>query len=129
MALSVRVRRRLSPLLKLEDQRQRADFDDSVRRFDLLLRVWEEPRLGKVKSFQNLVALSCPQASFGQTKQLPANVEMLVLEIDNGAGGEDRTPDLRFTKPLHYRCATPAPVDTESGAYSVLARIALTLSA
>ena len=25
-----------------------------------------------------------------------------------GAGGEDRTPDLRFTKPLHYRCATPA---------------------
>src|SRR6187551_56821 len=26
----------------------------------------------------------------------------------NGAGGEDRTPDLRFTKPLHYRCATPA---------------------
>src|SRR3954467_10186521 len=28
---------------------------------------------------------------------------------NNGAGGEDRTPDLRFTKPLHYRCATPAP--------------------
>lgn len=28
----------------------------------------------------------------------------------NGAGGEDRTPDLRFTKPLHYRCATPAGV-------------------
>ena len=27
----------------------------------------------------------------------------------SGAGGEDRTPDLRFTKPLHYRCATPAP--------------------
>src|SRR5687768_5117117 len=26
----------------------------------------------------------------------------------NGAGGENRTPDLRFTKPLHYRCATPA---------------------
>ena len=26
----------------------------------------------------------------------------------NGAGGGDRTPDLRFTKPLHYRCATPA---------------------
>src|SRR5215210_914369 len=26
----------------------------------------------------------------------------------DGAGGEDRTPDLRFTKPLHYRCATPA---------------------
>lgn len=26
----------------------------------------------------------------------------------SGAGGEDRTPDLRFTKPLHYRCATPA---------------------
>ena len=30
----------------------------------------------------------------------------------NGAGGEDRTPDLRFTKPLHYRCATPAWVVT-----------------
>ena len=29
-------------------------------------------------------------------------------EMRNGAGGEDRTPDLRFTKPLHYRCATPA---------------------
>ena len=28
----------------------------------------------------------------------------------SGAGGEDRTPDLRFTKPLHYRCATPARV-------------------
>src|SRR4051794_28916744 len=27
---------------------------------------------------------------------------------EGGAGGEDRTPDLRFTKPLHYRCATPA---------------------
>src|SRR6187551_1036299 len=30
------------------------------------------------------------------------------LGMGNGAGGEDRTPDLRFTKPLHYRCATPA---------------------
>ena len=28
--------------------------------------------------------------------------------LNAGAGGEDRTPDLRFTKPLHYRCATPA---------------------
>src|SRR3954467_12344927 len=28
--------------------------------------------------------------------------------LRSGAGGEDRTPDLRFTKPLHYRCATPA---------------------
>ena len=25
-----------------------------------------------------------------------------------GAGGEDRTPDLGFTKTLHFRCATPA---------------------
>ena len=25
-----------------------------------------------------------------------------------GAGGEDRTPDLGFTKALHFRCATPA---------------------
>lgn len=31
-----------------------------------------------------------------------------VAFAENGAGGEDRTPDLRFTKPLHYRCATPA---------------------
>src|SRR3954467_9704437 len=30
--------------------------------------------------------------------------------LRSGAGGEDRTPDLRFTKPLHYRCATPAPL-------------------
>jgi hypothetical protein len=26
----------------------------------------------------------------------------------HSAGGEDRTPDLGFTKTLHYRCATPA---------------------
>ena len=32
-----------------------------------------------------------------------------VSKRGSGAGGEDRTPDLRFTKPLHYRCATPAP--------------------
>ena len=25
-----------------------------------------------------------------------------------GAGGGNRTPNLRFTKPLHYHCATPA---------------------
>jgi hypothetical protein len=34
----------------------------------------------------------------------------------DGAGGEDRTPDLRFTKPLHYRCATPAPATLKSRA-------------
>ncbi len=32
----------------------------------------------------------------------------LIVRKTSGAGGEDRTPDLRFTKPLHYRCATPA---------------------
>src|SRR5829696_2952183 len=36
-------------------------------------------------------------------------VARILKEDDqDGAGGEDRTPDLRFTKPLHYRCATPA---------------------
>ncbi len=43
---------------------------------------------------------------------------------EGGAGGEDRTPDLRFTKPLHYRCATPAPVTPERGACLALARFA-----
>ncbi len=33
----------------------------------------------------------------------------------NGAGRENRTPDLRFTKPLHYRCATPALCVAVSG--------------
>lgn len=31
-----------------------------------------------------------------------------------GADGEDRTPDLRFTKTLHYRCATPAGKEASS---------------
>ena len=37
-----------------------------------------------------------------------AHSRMQNIAGENGAGGEDRTPDLRFTKPLHYRCATPA---------------------
>ena len=49
-----------------------------------------------------------------RVKQNPGNIS----QGTNGAGGEDRTPDLRFTKPLHYRCATPAHRATSRGAGS-----------
>ena len=59
---------------------------------------------------------SCPPASaaldFQTSHPRGAGFGMLdratVMREVDGAGGEDRTPDLRFTKPLHYRCATPA---------------------
>jgi hypothetical protein len=76
----------------------------------------------KVDSLENpskyLKPSVTPRSGIATTEPTPS-AWMLYLAADsagpekelgtgNGAGGEDRTPDLRFTKPLHYRCATPA---------------------